>query len=240
MPSSRSDILTIEFPDGARYAVNSHRAARQIWMAAERTAWHFDWNPEHSSWIATKTGDELWSALGRALSQKLGRAATLAPSDRSGRGGLSPRTGLLRPGPAMTKSILQGPRTGRFRSGRARDPGPLGRWLDAFAESNRRRAGQKPPSSSTTVLPSLPALHITGTSSAGTIKDIAPLLLEHARPPRALAASAGIATVCRSKHSAQQALGLARRRAFSNTAWARSTSSAAPWCRRTSPNGDAR
>jgi CyaY protein len=73
-----SDILTIEFPDGSRYVVNSHRAARQIWMAAERTAWHFDWSPEHSSWIATKTGDELWSALGRALSQKLGRAATLA------------------------------------------------------------------------------------------------------------------------------------------------------------------
>ena len=73
-----SDILTIEFADGTRYVVNSHRAARQIWMAAERTAWHFDWSPERSSWIATKTGDELWTALGRALSQTLGRGATLA------------------------------------------------------------------------------------------------------------------------------------------------------------------
>jgi CyaY protein len=37
-----SDILTLEFSDGARYVLNSHRAARQIWMAAERSAWHFD------------------------------------------------------------------------------------------------------------------------------------------------------------------------------------------------------
>ena len=32
-----SDILTIEFADGTRYVVNSHRAARQIWMAAVAT-----------------------------------------------------------------------------------------------------------------------------------------------------------------------------------------------------------
>lgn len=73
-----SDILTIEFSDGGRYVINSHRAARQIWMAAERTAWHFDWDPARSAWIATKTGDELWAALGGALSAKLGGRATLA------------------------------------------------------------------------------------------------------------------------------------------------------------------
>lgn len=72
-----SDILTLEFDDGARYVINSHRAARQIWMAAERTAWHFDWDAAERSWVAAKSGDELYNALERALSAKLGHAVRL-------------------------------------------------------------------------------------------------------------------------------------------------------------------
>jgi CyaY protein len=47
-------------------------------MAAERSAWHFDWAPEQSQWIALKTGDELWSTVERVLSEKLGHAIQLA------------------------------------------------------------------------------------------------------------------------------------------------------------------
>jgi len=73
-----SDILTIEFGDGARFVVNSHRAARQIWMAAELTAWHFDWVAEKSAWIASKSGDELWATLEGVLSRRLKRPLTLS------------------------------------------------------------------------------------------------------------------------------------------------------------------
>lgn len=72
-----SDILTIEFSDGARYVVNSHRAARQIWMAAERSAWHFDFQRADKAWVAAKTGDELWATLARLLSEKLGAPVQL-------------------------------------------------------------------------------------------------------------------------------------------------------------------
>lgn len=72
-----SDILTIEFDDGTRYVLNSHRAARQIWLSAERSAWHFDYLPSSSSWVASKSGDEMWSTLTRLLSAKLGEAVTL-------------------------------------------------------------------------------------------------------------------------------------------------------------------
>jgi CyaY protein len=72
-----TEILTLEFADGARYVVNSHRAARQIWMAAERSAWHFDWVPERAAWIAAKSGDELWATLERMLGEKLGRSVEL-------------------------------------------------------------------------------------------------------------------------------------------------------------------
>ena len=72
-----ADILSIEFADGGKYVVNSHRAARQIWMAAERSAWHFDYDAKSGQWLASKTGDELWSTLTRTLSEKLGRPITL-------------------------------------------------------------------------------------------------------------------------------------------------------------------
>lgn len=69
-------VLTILFSDGARYVVNSHRAAKQIWGAAERSAWHFDPHAD-GRWVAAKNGDELWSTVERLLSNKLGRAVTL-------------------------------------------------------------------------------------------------------------------------------------------------------------------
>jgi CyaY protein len=71
------DILNIEFSDGGKFVINSHRAARQIWMAADRNAWHFDWIDEKQRWIALKTGDELWATLSRSLSSKLGGTVEL-------------------------------------------------------------------------------------------------------------------------------------------------------------------
>jgi iron-sulfur cluster assembly protein CyaY len=74
-PDLQMGVLSIQFDDGSKYVVNSHRAARQIWMAAERRAWHFDYHRDTSKWIAG--GDELWSALAGALGRKLGRDLTL-------------------------------------------------------------------------------------------------------------------------------------------------------------------
>jgi CyaY protein len=75
--SLQMGILTLEFPDGDRYVVNSHRAARQIWMAAEHSAWHFDYQPAGARWIASKSGDELRATLAAVTSRKLGRPVTL-------------------------------------------------------------------------------------------------------------------------------------------------------------------
>jgi CyaY protein len=70
-------ILTIELSDGTKYVVNSHRAARQIWMAADRAAWHFDYDDASHRWTAAKTGDELWSTMERVLASKTGKAVDL-------------------------------------------------------------------------------------------------------------------------------------------------------------------
>ncbi len=68
-PDLQSGVLSIVFEDGTKYVVNSHRAARQIWMAADRQAWHFDHAPS-GDW-RTATGDELWSTLTKVLANKL-------------------------------------------------------------------------------------------------------------------------------------------------------------------------
>ena len=52
-----SGIVTVEFDDGAKFVINSHRAARQIWMAAAARAWHFDVDPKSGVWTAAKTAE---------------------------------------------------------------------------------------------------------------------------------------------------------------------------------------
>lgn len=68
------DVLTITLGNGQKIIVNRHRAARQIWVAAVRRAWHFDPDPA-GSW---RTKDaELISTLEQVLSDQLGRTIRL-------------------------------------------------------------------------------------------------------------------------------------------------------------------
>lgn len=70
-------ILTVEFEDGARYVVNSHSAAQQIWLSANMTAWHFGWHEPTRSWRDTKSGAELFTELGKLVAEKLSQPVVL-------------------------------------------------------------------------------------------------------------------------------------------------------------------
>jgi CyaY protein len=70
--SSSDGVLRLDLRDGTRIVINSHRAARQIWMAAISTAWHFDPAGEGGSWKASRTGDELRPTLSRLIHQRIG------------------------------------------------------------------------------------------------------------------------------------------------------------------------
>jgi CyaY protein len=70
-------VLRLDLRDGTRIVINSHRAARQIWMAAISTAWHFDPQPSGGKWIASKTGEELHATLQRLLRDRIGIELTL-------------------------------------------------------------------------------------------------------------------------------------------------------------------
>lgn len=71
------DVLTLAFKDGARFVINAHSAAGQIWMAAGTTAWHFDWVAEQGRWVARKTADELMATVARVVGAKLGTEVSL-------------------------------------------------------------------------------------------------------------------------------------------------------------------
>lgn len=74
-PTMGGDVLTLTLGNGGKIIINRHRAARQIWMAAARQAWHFDHDPATGQWRAGP--DELWATVQRTLSEALRRPVTL-------------------------------------------------------------------------------------------------------------------------------------------------------------------
>src|SRR6476620_549840 len=63
-------VLRLDLRDGTQSVIHSPRAARQIWMAAVASAWHFD--PVDSTWKAAKSGEELRPTLTRLLRERIG------------------------------------------------------------------------------------------------------------------------------------------------------------------------
>jgi CyaY protein len=69
------DVLNITLGDNTKIVINRHRAARQIWMSAQRRAWHFDYDQKSSTW---RTSDaELVSKLEQVLADYLKRPVSL-------------------------------------------------------------------------------------------------------------------------------------------------------------------
>ena len=69
--STSDGVLRLDLRDGTRIVINSHRAARQIWMAAVASAWHFD--PISAGvWRSPKSNEELRPTLARLLNERIG------------------------------------------------------------------------------------------------------------------------------------------------------------------------
>jgi CyaY protein len=69
--STSDGVLRLDLRDGTKIVINSHRAARQIWMAAVATAWHFDPGGD-GKWHAAKSGEELRATLRRVVQERIG------------------------------------------------------------------------------------------------------------------------------------------------------------------------
>jgi CyaY protein len=48
------DVVTLTLKGGKKCVVNTQRPTRQIWLAANARAWHFDWDPRAERWLDDK------------------------------------------------------------------------------------------------------------------------------------------------------------------------------------------
>ena len=71
--SSSDGVLHLDLRDGVRIVINSHRAARQIWMAAVADAWHFDYDASDKRWWSSKGEKrcELRETIVRLIKQRI-------------------------------------------------------------------------------------------------------------------------------------------------------------------------
>ncbi len=71
------DVLTLTFRDGHKAIVNTQRPTRQIWLAADARAWHFDWDPSSSRWMDDKgQGIELFARVAAIVKDHTGLDVT--------------------------------------------------------------------------------------------------------------------------------------------------------------------
>jgi CyaY protein len=77
----QGNVLTLAFDDGTKVIVNSHSAAREIWVAAKSGGFHYrlDAGAGVQRWIDGRSGDELFAALSRVVSAQGGVPVVLAP-----------------------------------------------------------------------------------------------------------------------------------------------------------------
>lgn len=69
-------ILEMEFDDGSKIVVNRQTPMREIWVAAKSGGFHYRW--QDGQWLDTRSGDEVFVALERMVSQQAGAAVSLA------------------------------------------------------------------------------------------------------------------------------------------------------------------
>ena len=67
-------VLKIAFANGPPFVLNTQRPTREIWLAADRRAWHFRY--DGARWLDNKTArDELFSTLAALIKERAKLAA---------------------------------------------------------------------------------------------------------------------------------------------------------------------
>jgi len=60
-----ADVVKVAFPTGAPFVLNKQRPVKEIWLAADRQAWHFRFDGE--AWRDKRSSDELFATLRRLV-----------------------------------------------------------------------------------------------------------------------------------------------------------------------------
>ena len=65
-----ADVVKVVFPTGLPFVLNTQRPVREIWLAADREAWHFRY--DGSRWRDKRSGDELFTVLRSLVERRAG------------------------------------------------------------------------------------------------------------------------------------------------------------------------
>jgi CyaY protein len=71
------NVITIGFAGGDRFVLNVNGPAREIWLSANRRAWHFAPRAGDRFVSTAADGEEMMACLGRLIGEKLGRPIAL-------------------------------------------------------------------------------------------------------------------------------------------------------------------
>jgi CyaY protein len=66
-----ADVVKIAFPSGPPFVLNQQRPVKEMWLAADRQAWHFRF--DGVAWVDKRSGDELFAVLVREVARRCGR-----------------------------------------------------------------------------------------------------------------------------------------------------------------------
>jgi CyaY protein len=65
-----ADVVKVVFPTGLPFVLNTQRPVREIWLAADRQAWHFRFDGD--AWRDKRNHDELHATLVRLVHARAG------------------------------------------------------------------------------------------------------------------------------------------------------------------------
>ena len=65
-----ADVVKIVFSSGQPFVLNTQRPVREIWLAADRNAWHFRF--DGAAWRDKRSSDELFAAVVRLVELRAG------------------------------------------------------------------------------------------------------------------------------------------------------------------------
>jgi iron-sulfur cluster assembly protein CyaY len=67
------DVLTLTFKDNRRCVLNTQRPTRQLWLAANARAWHFNYDESVAKWLDDKgKNEELFATLTGIIKEHAG------------------------------------------------------------------------------------------------------------------------------------------------------------------------
>ncbi|MDG2306526.1 MAG: iron donor protein CyaY [Candidatus Binatia bacterium] len=75
--STTDGMVSLEFPDGARFVLNRQSGNNQMWLAAGVRAFHYDWNESADSWLDDRDGHDLYGKVAEVVSEKIGRSVSI-------------------------------------------------------------------------------------------------------------------------------------------------------------------